>query len=67
MLFIEIGTVDELWYRPGFLSLTEIDGILAFVVATGTLWGNEKEAGAISLHVVNMIHRIILVFSSLGD
>ena len=67
MLFIEIRTVDELWYRPGFLSAIEIDGILAFVVATGTLWGNEKEAGAISLHVVNIIHRIILVFSVLGD
>jgi len=53
--------------RPGFMSVTGIDGILAFVVATGTLWGNEKEAGAISLHVVNLIHRIILVFSSSGD
>ena len=67
MLFIEIRTVAELWYRPDFLSLSEIDGILAFVVATRTLWGSQKEAGAISLHVVNIIHRIILVFSVLGD
>jgi len=47
--------------------VTEIDGILAFVGATGTLWGNEKEAAAISLHVVNIIHRIILVFSAFPD
>lgn len=34
---------------------------MAFVVATAGIWGNEKEAGAVSLHVVNMLHRIILV------
>jgi len=48
------------------VSVSEIDGILAFVVATAGIWGNEKDAGGFSLHVVNMVHRIVMVFSVSG-
>ena len=45
------------------LDITEIDGILAFVLQTRDIWSREQEAGAVFVYAVNAIYTILLVMS----
>lgn len=42
-------------------NFNEIDGLFSFICATKNIWGAEKEAGAISVYVMDAIHTILLV------